>query len=77
MRRISIGLTVMARLCADAAGFVPAWYTIDTIAGSSSVGDGGAALAAAALLNTPYGIASPTQATIGACRPRGRYHNNG
>lgn len=54
MRLIALGLILAVQLCPGAAGSVPA-YTINTVAGSSNVGDGG--LATAAALSDAEGVA--------------------
>lgn len=54
MRLIACGLILAIQLCAGAAGSVPS-YTINTVAGSSNVGDGGPAIAAS--LSDAEGVA--------------------
>ena len=54
MRLIAFGLILTAQLCAGTTGSVPS-YTIDTVVGSSAVGDGGPAIAAA--LSDAEGVA--------------------
>ncbi len=54
MRLIAFGLILAAQLCAGVTGSVPA-YTINTVAGSSNVGDGGPATAAS--LSDAEGVA--------------------
>lgn len=54
MRLIAFGLILAAPLCANTTGSVPS-YTINTVAGSSNVGDGG--LATAASLSDAEGVA--------------------
>ena len=54
MRLIAFGLILAALLCASTAGSVPS-FTIDTVAGSSAVGDGGPATSAA--LSDAEGVA--------------------
>jgi len=54
MRLIAFGLILAAQLCAGTTGSVPS-YTIDTVAGSSAVGDGDPAIAAS--LSDAEGIA--------------------
>jgi len=54
MRLIAFGLILAAQLCAGTTGSVPS-YTIDTVAGSSAVGDGDPAIAAS--LSDAEGVA--------------------
>jgi len=57
-----IAFAVAAAMCAHAAGSTAISYTIDTVAGSSAVGDGGSALSAA--LSDAEGVALDSSGNI-------------